>query len=81
MTIDSINLRQLLANSLPFITIFGESNQSMVRIDCTGVAVGDYDLYLESFDALSDVQATLKTDLIKLSVSLKYLEFENDPDS
>ena len=54
----------------------------MVRIDCTGVAVGDYDLHLESFDALSDGQATLKTDLIKVSVSpLKYLEFANDPES
>ena len=82
VTLDSINLRQSSASALPFITIFEESSQSMVRIDCTGVAVGDYDLHLESFDALSDGQATLKTDLIKVSVSpLKYLEFANDPES
>ena len=81
MTIDSINLRQSLANPLPFITISEEEYKSNVLIDSTGVAIGEYDLYLESFDSSSGVQATLKTDFVKVSVMLKYPEFSTDLES
>ena len=79
--VDSINLRQSLANPLPFITISEDVAKSIVNIYSTGVEIGEYDLSLESFDASSEVKATLKTDLVKVTVALKYLEFSTDLES
>ena len=33
-----------------------------------GVAVGEYELYLESFDALSGIKPTLKSDKIVIEI-------------
>ena len=65
----TINLRQVTSSELPFVSITEEDGQSIVHIDSEDISVGDYELKLESYDALSAVQPTLKTDLIVISVT------------
>ena len=50
------------------MTISEESGRAVVEINSEGIPVGDYELKLESYDALSANQSTLKTDLIVISV-------------
>ena len=64
----TINLRQVTSSELAFVSISVEDGQSIVHIYSEGVPVGDYELKLESYDALSANQSTLKTDLIVISV-------------
>ena len=52
------------------MTISEENGQAIVHIDSEGVPFGDYELKLESFDAMSTTQTTLKTDTILVSVKL-----------
>ena len=49
----TINLRQVTSSELAFVTISEEDGQSIVHIDPEGIPFGDYELKLESFDALS----------------------------
>ena len=63
-----INLRQTTSSQLPFVTIVEETGQSTIHIDAEGVQIGDYQLELESFDALGTIQPTLMTDIIQISV-------------
>ena len=48
-----INLRQAASAKLPFVTISEQAVSSTVHIDSVGEEIGDYELVLESFDALS----------------------------
>ena len=63
-----INLRQSSSSQLPFVTIVEETGQSTIHIDAECVEIGDYQLELESFDALGTIQPTLMTDFIQISV-------------
>ena len=65
---NTINLRQATQSELPFVSISEESGQSLVQINSGGTSVGDYELRLESYDALSSIQSTLKTDIVLISV-------------
>ena len=64
----TINLRQGTSSELAFVTISEESSQAVVEINSGGIPEGDYELKLESYDALSAIQSTLKTDIILVSV-------------
>ena len=37
-------------------------------MDSVGVAIGNYELQLESYDASGSIQSTLKTDIIQISI-------------
>lgn len=65
-----IDLR-LGSSSTPMPKIVQMTRQSSsvdITIDAIGVPVGAYELVLESFDANSKVQSTLKKDVIKVNV-------------
>ena len=64
----TINLRQANSSQLPFIFISEQTGQTNVLIDSAGVAVGDYELQLESYDASGSIRSTLKTDTIQISI-------------
>ena len=64
----TINLRQANLSQLPFVAISEETGQTIVLMDSAGVAIGDYELQLESYDASGSIQSTLKTDIIQISV-------------
>ena len=65
---NTINLRQATHSKLPFVTISEESGQSLVQINSKDTSVGDYELRIESYDALSSIKPTLKTDIVLISV-------------
>ena len=71
---NTINLRQATQLELPFVTISEESGESLVQIDSGDTSVGDYELRLESYDALSSIQSTLKTDIVLISVKEPQIE-------
>ena len=73
-----IHLRQAQLLELPFVTIIEETGNSIVHINSEGIEIGDYQLQLESFDTLSSIQPTLKTDIIYISVKEPYL-VEEEP--
>ena len=64
----TINLRQGTSSELAFVSISEEFGQAVVEINSEGIPVGDYELELESYDALSAIQPTLKTDTILISI-------------
>ena len=66
----TINLRQATSAELAFVSISEEDGQSIVHIDSEGIPLGDYELKLESYDAESSSQPTLKTDTILVTVKL-----------
>ena len=45
-----------------------ETKLSHVNIDTKGIPAGDYELRLESYDFLSNLRPTLKTDIIQISI-------------
>ena len=64
-----IHLRQApSADQLPFITFVEETEYSLVNINTKGASIGDYVLKLESYDAQYDVQTTLFTDTVQISI-------------
>ena len=67
-TLSQVKLRQATLNSLSFVTITEETDQSVVSIDSEGVSLGSYDLYLESYDVDIGTEHILMTDVIRLSI-------------
>ena len=66
----AINLRQSSGGTLlSFVLLTENSGQTKVDIDATGMPVGYYDLYIESFDTLDSNEPTLKTDWIIIEVT------------
>ena len=63
-----VNLRQTSEHHLRFVSFTEKTGVTEVTIDSSGVAPGVYTLYIESFDANSNVQSTLKTDIIEVTV-------------
>ena len=64
-----INLRQAASAEFSFVTIYEKAESSTVHIDSVGLEIADYELHLESFDTLSTLKTTLKTDIIIVSVT------------
>ena len=58
----------MTSSELSFLTISEEDGQSILHIDSEGIPLGDYELKLESYDALSSNLVTLKTDTIQIVV-------------
>ena len=65
-----INLRQMSEHHLSFISFTEKTGVTEVTIDSIGVAPGVYTIYIESFDANSNVQSILKTDMIEVTVEI-----------
>ena len=63
-----IKLRQKSENHLNFISFTEKTGVTEVTIDSSGVALGVYTIYIESFDANSNVQSALKTDMIEVTM-------------
>ena len=63
-----INLRQKSGHDLSFVSFAEKAVSTEVFIDPRGVAPGVYTLYIESFDANSNVYSTLRTDIIELTI-------------
>ena len=74
-----INLRQSSSFYLPIVTIVEETGQSTIHIDAECVQIGDYQLELESFDALGTIQPTLMTDVIQISVKQSVMQSVSEP--
>ena len=64
----TINLRQVTSSELAFVSITEEDGQSIVHINSEGIPLGEYELRLESYDAESSSQVTLKSDTILVTV-------------
>ena len=65
---NSLDIRLRQATNLSFIQITENSSTSDVLIDADGQLTGEYTLTLESFNALSIAQSTLKTDTITINI-------------
>ena len=57
-------MRQKSGQDLSFVSFAEKAVSTEVSIDSHGVAPGVYTIYIESFDANSNVKSTLKTDMI-----------------
>ena len=73
----AINLRQ--KSSLSFVQISRTSSESVLSINGCGIAVGTYELVIESFDDLSIAKSTLMTDRIEIHISGKEVECVLNP--
>ena len=77
----AIDLRQADGTELSFVTLINQSGTTEVFIDAIGVVTGDdYELVLQSFNALTTVQSSLKTDIIEVTVQ-SYVRAEPPPTS
>ena len=79
-TTHEINLRQPASSPLSFVMLTEQASQTAVKINSEGLALGDYLLYLESFDTLSTIFTTLKMDTIIVIVE-SYVRTEPLPTS
>ena len=71
-----VQLKQASSSELPFVAISEASGQSIIHVDPGCIAVGVYELKLQSYDTLSRVRPTLKSDTIQISVKSPFT-FEN----
>ena len=66
----AINLRQPVGSELSFVSFIEDTNETLVHIDTWGFAMGEQvQVTLESFNTLSTIQSTLKTDVITVTIS------------
>ena len=63
-------MRQKSGQDLSFVSFAEKAVSTAVSIDSYGVAPGVYTIYIESFDANSNVKSTLKTDMIEVTLEL-----------
>ena len=67
-----INLRQKPGQELSFISFVDGSYETQVTIDASFlICDASYELTLESFNSLSSVQTTLKTDVVMIKIDLQ----------
>lgn len=64
---------------LDFVKLTRLSGHTRVELDAADVAVGSYELVLESYDANSSVRSTLKTDTITVHVEAA-IKFPSEAD-
>ena len=50
------------------MSITRDSSESILTVDTTGLAIGTYELVIESYDDNSSVKSALKTDIIQIIV-------------
>ena len=63
-------MRQKSGHDLSFVSFAEKSVSTEVSIDPQGVAPGVYTIYIESFDASSNVKSSLKTDMIVVTLEV-----------
>ena len=61
-------MRQKEGFELSFVSILPLVTKVEIIIDARNQEVGNYQIVLESYDRLSSVQSTLKTDIISLTI-------------
>ena len=73
-----VNLRQKSDHHLSFISFTEKTGVTDVIIYSSGEAPGVYTIHIESFDANSNVQSTLKTDIIEITVEVLLPQFASE---
>ena len=61
-------MRQRSGAELTFVTLSNGASSTTITINGSNLALGDYELVLESYDEANTVQSTLKTNRIVISV-------------
>ena len=63
---------------MSFVSFSEKFGTTELTIDATEVPPGVYTLYIESFDANSNIQSALKTDSIEVTVETLQLQFASE---